>query len=693
MSKKPQSSVPAIRTQRVVDATARLAPMVAGARVGDSLESFASGMGGASDKMANVTWVLRELTDLSIMAAYRGDWIAAKCIDIPAFDATREWRSWQATPDEITKIEELERRLGLQTKLEEALIKARAFGGSIMVMGVAQGGSMDPLDVEKITADQFLFVHVLGKHEVQPGQPIRDILSPWFGEPEHYQYNTADGVHLMIHPSRVIRFDGVRRIDLQQQAQSLWGDSVLQRIQDAVLSTNTVGHAIGQLVLESKMDVVSIPGLSEQIADPEYEGLVRSRFALANQVKGLYHMLLIDKEEEWNRHSSNFSGLDSIMNAYLVIAAGAADIPVTRFIGQSPAGLNSTGESDIRNYYDRVKTEQSLRITPKLTRLDEVLLRSALGQRDEQIFYEWNPLWQLDAKEKAEVATKLSTVFKQDLDAGLFPDVVMFEARANQIIETGLYPGFEQILDDYAAEVEEHLTEPDTAPPPAANNNNNQFGSAKPGDPDDVDFDEGDGSELAARDALFERMRTTRRGRYDRRNLKKLRPKTAKQLVADAKPRTLYMWRKVLNHAEITKWAQEQGFTNLVDGESMHVTIAYSKQPVDWIKVGEDWAGSESERGILTIKEGGPRVIEQFGEATVLAFASYRLHSRHRDVEYAGGSWDHEDYNPHITLSWNQYDAINRDMKPYTGKIVLGVEQFEEIDPNWEQRTVKERKV
>ena len=43
-----------------------------------------------------------------------------------------------------------------------------------------------------------------------------------------------------------------------------------------------------------------------------------------------------------------------MVRTFLQVAAGAADIPVTRLLGQSPAGLSATGESDTRNYYDMI---------------------------------------------------------------------------------------------------------------------------------------------------------------------------------------------------------------------------------------------------------------------------------------------------------------------------------------------------
>ena len=62
----------------------------------DTLTNLLSGMGTRSDKSAFTRFALRPLTRQQLEAAYRGDWISRKVVDIPAQDATREWREWLA---------------------------------------------------------------------------------------------------------------------------------------------------------------------------------------------------------------------------------------------------------------------------------------------------------------------------------------------------------------------------------------------------------------------------------------------------------------------------------------------------------------------------------------------------------------------------------------------------------------------
>ena len=44
------------------------------------------------------------------------------------------------------------------------------------------------------------------------------------------------------------------------------------------------------------------------------------------------------------------------------------------------------------------------------------------------------------------------------------------------------------------------------------------------------------------------------------------------------------MRRDLLNAADVVAWAKEQGFEFVMPADEMHVTVCYSKTPVDWGK-------------------------------------------------------------------------------------------------------------
>lgn len=144
----------------------------------------------------------------------------------------------------------------------------------------------------------------------------------------------------------------------------------------------------------------------------------------------------------------------------------------------------------------------------------------------------------------------------------------------------------------------------------------------------------------------------------------------------NAEKMPLYAYRPVRNAKAIMSWMKEQGLP--VVGHTLHVTIAYSKEPVDWIEAGNAWM--QDENGNMMIHPGGPRVLEKFDDCLVLSFASAELSMRHGALRNIGCSHDYEKYQPHITLCYETPPNLDlTKITPYTGAIALGPECFERI--------------
>lgn len=650
--------------------------------VNDTLENLVTGMGTRLDKTTSTGWVSTFLTRDQVENAFRSDWIARKIIQIPADDATREWRAWQADQDDITAIEELEKDFKMKRKLRDVLMKARLYGGAALVLGVDQGNPEDELIIENVQKDQLKFVHVVTKHDLQVQELNRDVMSPFFGEPLYYQAVTT-GTSMRIHPSRVLRFVGNEIPDITRMDAQGWGDPVLQTCSDAVKAAGTVMQSVAGIISDAQVDVVKIPDLTANLVTSDYEDRLMKRLGTAALAKSMYHMLLLDKDEEWNRITSHLAGLDALLQMYLLIVSGAADIPATRMLGQSPAGLSATGESDIRNYYDRVSTEQNTNISPQIEPLDEILIRSSLGDMPDGIFYEWNSLWQMTPEQEADLAAKKATTFQIDVNSAVFPPEAMRRARQNQLIEDNVYPGFEQITEE--VEMEQDLPE-ETDP------NEEDIDPANENDPNaEVKKAVGDARKKTKRN-LWRKPRDWspgRRGKFSKVKEGAIPKNVQAMFSKDASPRSLYVNRPVLNAKEIIRWYKSQGFETTLQPADMHVTIIYSRKFVDWAKAGE--AFGENEKGEIHVRPGGMRLVERFGQATVMLFASSDLTWRHQDLKYrTEADWDWPDYQPHITISWDADRVDIKKVKPFTGKIILGPERFTEVDDDWKEKVVED---
>lgn len=597
----------------------------------DSLQNLTAGLGTDRDKAALSTYVHTHLDDATLMAAYRGSWLARKIVDIPAFDATRKWRAWQADAEQISALEAEEKRLDVRRKVMRAKIAARLFGGAAILIGTGETETAKPLNPERIRKDGIRYLTVLHRRHLSPGDIDLDPASPEFDMPRSWRLSADVSSSPEIHPSRLVRFVGSELPDRALVTHHPgWGDPVLQGVLDAVRNMDATAGNIASLVFEAKVDTIGVPDFMQNLGSAEYRAKVIERFRLAEIGKGINGTLIHDKEEELGQKSASFASLPDVLDRFMQLASGAADIPMTRLLGQSPAGMNATGDGDMRNYYDRVEAMQAVEIAPAMSILDECLIRSALGDRPEEVHFTWNSLWQMTAKEKAEIGKIQADTAAVLRDTQLIPDEALAEAVVNTITESGAMPGLEGAV---AAWYEENP---------------------------DGDDDAGETDPAAS----------AREG---------MEPEDEGAAVTDAAPRTLYVSRKVTNAAEVLAWATDQGFTQTLEATDLHVTVAFSRTPIDWMKAGEAWDGE------IEVAAGGARLMERFGDATVLAFASSRMSWRHEEIIRAGASWDYPEYQPHITIAYGDAPDL-ASIEPYRGKIILGPEIFAEVDEDWKAK-------
>jgi len=149
--------------------------------------------------------------------------------------------------------------------------------------------------------------------------------------------------------------------------------------------------------------------------------------------------------------------------------------------------------------------------------------------------------------------------------------------------------------------------------------------------------------------------------------------------AAKAEPKTLYVSRDLENSADFLAWAAAQGFESAFVPGELHVTIAFSKQPVDWDTIIPDDRPLEVPASDdRQIKQLGPE-----GEAVVLGFSSAALAARWQQIKNAGASWDYESYQPHVTITYNGEGIDLSTVEPYRGPLIFGPEKFNEISEGW----------
>lgn len=627
----------------------------------DGVSNPITGMGGTRDASSYNSHFFRPLSQYEIETSYRGSWLMRKLIDLPAKEQVRTKRAWQTDKPNIALLEAEEKRLKLWDRLERAE-RLRGLGGGAIVIWVAGDDQTAPLDPARVRKAGITSLSVWSRYALTLGERIFDLSDPWYEHPSYYEISSLNLISsvlgvtrsgpLKLHPSRVVEF---RANDTGQAygawQDSFWGDSDVQVALAAVLNSDTSQAGFSALVKDAVNVIIGIPGLTEMMANPKHSAILQARVDAVSFGKSMYRAIFRDAGKGANSENpgetieyrqTTWTGIPDVMMAFVHLVAASRNMPATILLGKSPDGMNATGAGDFDAWEREIDGRREVSLRSRIERIDDVLIPSALGRPDPAVWWKFPPLSLPSAKEQAETEKSKAETIKIYVELGLLPTLAVEKSLQNQIIESGvILPGF----DDAAGELDEVERFP-------------SFAGSDGTDPSALQSKGGDLA-LSADDPAGDGSAGRRRA------------------VNDAAPRPLYVSRKVKNVGDLKAWAEAQGMPSLDD--DLHVTIAFSRAPVDWIAMGASWADYTGKgAGDLLVTAGGPRLVEPLGDRTaVLLFASSDLCWRNREMREAGASWDHPDYQPHISLTGEPVDLTG--VEPYRGKIELGPEIFEEI--------------
>lgn len=379
MAKKPSSIAKAVSTAvQAID----------GAYV-----NFVSNLNTGRDKASHGQFIKGIGISVYELEAVYQDWLAKKIVDRPVSDMLRAgWYFDGLSEQQSRKFMEACTRLQLVPQLGRLLRYTRLYGVAYLLLGVNDNKQLyEPLDVVRDNSLQFFTVVKKGCIEADTTRYLPlEMTAGLEKQPEFYKYQRDNGQRIQIHHSRVI--------ELKHGDD---GESLLEAIYNTIKQFASTNAGASSLVHEAKVDIIRVPDLVDNLTNRLQT--VTERFRAAALLKSINGMLVLDKQEEYDSKQYAFGGLPELMREFAIQTAGAADIPYTVLFGQSPAGMNSTGEHDTRNYYDSIATQQQWVLRPLLEKLFGLIAQSSIGGLPAGFSFTFQPLWQLDPKTRSEV--------------------------------------------------------------------------------------------------------------------------------------------------------------------------------------------------------------------------------------------------------------------------------------------------
>lgn len=450
------------------------------ANFGDSYQNFAAKLGLGTGNITDAgTYgfnpITRQRTILEWM--HRGSWICGLAVDIIPDDSTKGGVEIHGGLDapQIKQIEEAATVLNIWGETAEVMKWARLYGGAIGVYLVAGQNYATSLNVDTIRQGQFKGILPLDRWMLDPS--INDLVTeegPDLGKPKFYTINEAAPAlrGQRVHYSRVLRMEGIRVPYQQRLNENLWSISVLERLYDRLQAFDSATAGGAQLIYKSFIRTYSIDGLRDAISagGESLQGIVKFVEAM-RMFQGIEGVTLLDTKDKFEAMSNNsFAGLSDALIHLGQQISGALQIPLVRLFGQSPAGLNSTGDSDLKTYYDNIHQQQNQHLLVGMTKVYRMLCLSEGIKPPQGFSIQFRTLWQPSEKEKSQMG-------KEDTDrvmSAVESQLVTPEAGVRELIArsklTGAWAGLTE-EDVQAAKLVE-------APPEAMENNGIAFGGS-----------------------------------------------------------------------------------------------------------------------------------------------------------------------------------------------------------------------
>lgn len=438
----------------------------------DGFDNFISRIGLNNDNaLSDSTYVFNLISRNRILleAAYRGSWVVGAVVDSVAEDMTRAGIDIETSDEaDLDILKKAMTGLKIWQSVGSNIKWGRLYGGSLGILDI-EGQKLDtPLNLDTIAVGQFKGITVFDRWQLNPVLTPVIQSGPDIGLPAYYQivstplaYDpkaaTATG-QITVHYSRVMRYTGIDLPFYQAITEFMWGESILERLWDRLIAFDNATMSSAQLIDRANLRTVGVDRLREILAaGGEAQKGLEAQFEMMRLLQVNEGLTLIDKEDTFSTTAYSFAGLSDMMLQFGQQLAGASGIPLVRLFGQSPAGLNSTGDGDIRMYYDNINAQQEAKLRDPFSTILKVMWRSVYGKPSpEDLEFSFTPLWQMDSTDKANNAKTNTETITGAYEAGLVAAPTAMKELRDISGDTGI---FSNISD-------EDISEAESEPPP-----------------------------------------------------------------------------------------------------------------------------------------------------------------------------------------------------------------------------------
>jgi len=261
-----------------------------------------------------------------------------------------------------------------------------------------------------------------------------DPLNPTFYKPQSWfvMGKLVDATRLLTIISRPVP-------DILKPAYNFGGLSLTQIADPYVANWLRTRDSVGDLVHS-----FSLSGIATDMSGLLQDGAacdMDARISAFNRTRDNKGLLMLNKEsEEFFQFNVPLSSLDKLQAQAQEQICSVSGLPLVKYTGITPAGLNASADSEIRVFYDWIKALQEAVLSSPLTTIINIIQLNLFGSIDPDIGFEFIPLYQMSALERADINVK-----KAQQAEALIGAAVVSPAEARVALQSDPDSGYEKI--------------------------------------------------------------------------------------------------------------------------------------------------------------------------------------------------------------------------------------------------------
>lgn len=391
------------------------------------------------------------IPDYDLAEKYQYNGLFSKIIDRPAEEALKHGMEYNVGDPQLEEfLDDALDRLDWEDKATTAIRWARLFGGSIIVMLLDDGrGLEEPVNWVDIHSVEELLVY-----ERAVVQPDPDTYRT--GKATYFDVSSTYGGFFRVHRSRCLVFKNGSLPEFGAPQQYFyWGLPEYIRIKRDLSIVLRTHQNAANMIEKSVQPVYKQKNLQSTLATEGGDTAVLKRLNVIDQARGMLNSIAVDMDgEDYAFQTFQLSGTQEILESTYNLLSAVTCIPQTILFGRSPSGENSTGESDLENYYNFVEGIQKRMLKKNIRTLLKAVTQAGVydGSIGDPgtIKPTFKPLWSLSEAEQATVdLTKAQRAQATAQTAQLYIDMQVLQPdEVRQALSQDGSLNIEDILDN-----------------------------------------------------------------------------------------------------------------------------------------------------------------------------------------------------------------------------------------------------